>query len=149
MLIALLNDPEVLILDEPFRGLDFETVAWFKQYLKTLTDQGVMLLISSHVRNDLEALCDEVYVINQGKIIDHLDLNEEREKQLRIIDTNNNQLTCQLLEQAQYEHELTEDNKIKLDISNPKWNEVYQSIMEQKIEINEMSKVKILEDKLN
>lgn len=149
LLIALMHTPEVLILDEPFRGLDIDTVKWFKKYLKQLTEQGLTLVISSHVQNDLEALCDIVYVIDRGRISETIDLNAEKEKQIRRIDTTNNDRLKEILEEVNYYYQVDEEGGVKLDISDERWILVKQHLAAELIEISELSKVKILDEKLN
>ncbi len=149
LLIALMHTPEVLILDEPFRGLDIDTVKWFKKYLKQLTEQGLTLVISSHVQNDLEALCDIVYVIDRGRIAETIDINAEKEKQIRRVDTTNNDRLKEFLDEANYYYQVDEEGGVKLDISDERWTEIKQRLAEESIEISELSKVKILDEKLN
>lgn len=149
LLIALMHTPEVLILDEPFRGLDIDTVKWFKKYLKQLTEQGLTLVISSHVQNDLEALCDIVYVIDRGRIAETIDINAEKEKQIRRVDTTNNDRLKEFLDEANYYYQVDEEGGMKLDISDERWAEIKQRLAEESIEISELSKVKILDEKLN
>ncbi|MBO0470353.1 ABC transporter ATP-binding protein [Enterococcus sp. DIV0242_7C1] len=149
LLIALMHTPEVLILDEPFRGLDIDTVKWFKKYLKQLTEQGLTLVISSHVQNDLEALCDIVYVIDRGRIAETIDINAEKEKQIRRVDTTNNDRLKEFLDEANYYYQVDEEGGVKLDISDERWAEIKQRLAEESIEISELSKVKILDEKLN
>lgn len=149
LLIALMHTPEVLILDEPFRGLDIETVRWFKDYLKQLIDDGLTLIISSHVQNDLEALCEVVYVIDQGSIIDEINLKAEKEKEMRLLSTTNNQRLAEIMDSLNYPYETEKDNSIKLDIADPHWKLVKEILHQEAIDILELSKVKILESKLN
>jgi len=56
LLISVINDAEILIFDEPFRGLDAKSVNWFKNYLLGLKKKGCTILISSHVQDDIESL---------------------------------------------------------------------------------------------
>ncbi|WP_086314845.1 ABC-2 type transport system ATP-binding protein [Enterococcus sp. 7F3_DIV0205] len=149
LLIALMHTPEVLILDEPFRGLDIDTVKWFKKYLKQLTEKGLTLVISSHVQNDLEALCDIVYVIDRGRISETIDINAEKEKQIRRIDTTNNARLQEMLDEANYYYQVDDEGGVKLDISDERWVLVKQRLTEEAIDISELSKVKILDEKLN
>lgn len=149
LLIALMHTPEILILDEPFRGLDIDTVKWFKGYLKQLTSQGLTLLISSHVQNDLEALCDMVYVIDRGRISETIDMNEEKAKLIRLINTTNNERLIEILEEVNYYYQLDDLGGLKVDISDERWSGVKALLAEEAIDILELSKVKILEEKLN
>ena len=149
LLIALMHTPEILILDEPFRGLDIDTVKWFKGYLKQLTKQGLTLLISSHVQNDLETLCDVVYVIDRGRVCETIDMKAEKEKMVRLINTTNNERFIALLDAANYYYQVDDEGSIKIDISDARWREVKLVLEEEKIEILELAKVKILEERLN
>lgn len=63
---ALMEKPKVLILDEPFNGLDKESVQYFRQEFLKLKDQGVTIIITSHYQEDIDALCDKVYEMNKG-----------------------------------------------------------------------------------
>jgi len=67
--IALLNAPDILILDEPFSGLDPTGVASLIQLIKTLAQQNIAILVSSHLMAELQKSCDYLYVIDQGKIV--------------------------------------------------------------------------------
>ncbi len=149
LLIALLFEPKVLILDEPFRGLDFDSVKWFKGYLKELTAGGLTLLISSHVQSDLEALCEEVFIIDKGVISDHIDMLSEKKKMIRLLDTSNNAQLIQLLGEMNYPFELDDENRVKLDIGVPEWSTIESQLKKANIEITEMSKAKVLDKILN
>jgi ABC-2 type transport system ATP-binding protein len=65
---ALIHDPEVLILDEPTSGLDPNQIVEIRQVIK---DQGKdkIILFSSHILQEVEAICDRVIIINKGKIV--------------------------------------------------------------------------------
>ncbi|MDY4788883.1 MAG: ABC transporter ATP-binding protein [Bacilli bacterium] len=75
MLIALSHNAKLLILDEPTSGLDIvsrnEILSMLQDYLEK--DKERSILISSHISNDLESLCDDIYMIEKGKIILHED----------------------------------------------------------------------------
>lgn len=58
---AIMENPDVLILDEPFNGLDREGVAQMRDLLKELKAQGKAILLASHNVQDMDTLCDEVY----------------------------------------------------------------------------------------
>ncbi len=63
---ALMEKPKVLILDEPFNGLDKESVQYFRQEFLKLKEKGVTIIITSHYQEDIDALCDKVYEMNKG-----------------------------------------------------------------------------------
>ncbi len=66
---ALIHDPEILILDEPFSGFDPINVDIFKQIIMEFKQKGKTILLSTHIMEQAEQLCDEVCLINKGKII--------------------------------------------------------------------------------
>lgn len=83
---ALINNPEIIILDEPTVGLDIQSrnIIWNK--LKVLKQQGVSIIITSHYMNEIEFLADRIAIINSGVIkdegtIDSL-LNKYHEKDI-------------------------------------------------------------------
>jgi len=66
---AILHNPDVLILDEPFSGFDPINVEIFKQIILDLKKQGKCILLSTHNMEQAEQLCDEVCLINKGKVV--------------------------------------------------------------------------------
>lgn len=65
---AIMENPDLLILDEPMNGLDKEGIADMRQYLLELKSQGKTILIASHSAEDIDALCDTVYEMDKGKL---------------------------------------------------------------------------------
>lgn len=63
---ALMDDPELLILDEPMNGLDNEGVPHIRALLKGLRDQGKTIILASHSQEDIAVLCDKVYQMDAG-----------------------------------------------------------------------------------
>jgi ABC-2 type transport system ATP-binding protein len=66
---ALLSDPEVIILDEPFSGLDVTAAMLFRQLLIELARHGRMILFSSHVLEVVEKLCTRVLILYRGEVV--------------------------------------------------------------------------------
>ena len=68
---ALLNRPEILLLDEPTASLDPDTADWVRGYLETYQRAtGASILLASHNMAEVERLCDEVLMMKQGRIVD-------------------------------------------------------------------------------
>lgn len=65
---ALIGDPAVLVLDEPHNGLDTAAIRWLRRTLRRLADSGRTVIFSSHLMTEVEALADDVVVIDQGRI---------------------------------------------------------------------------------
>ncbi len=65
---AIMEDPELLILDEPTNGLDFEGQREIYGYLVKLRKQDKTILITSHNRDELRILCDRIFVLREGRL---------------------------------------------------------------------------------
>ena len=65
---AIMEDPELLILDEPMNGLDKDGVSDMRQYLLDLKAQGKTILIASHSAEDIDVLCDTVCEMDKGRL---------------------------------------------------------------------------------
>lgn len=72
---ALLGDPQFLILDEPTNGLDPGGIRWFREFIKIQAKAGKTVLLSSHILSEVEAVTDDVVIINKGHIISKGNLN--------------------------------------------------------------------------
>jgi ABC-2 type transport system ATP-binding protein len=68
MATALIGDPSVIILDEPHNGLDAAAIRWLRVVLRALADAGRTVLLSSHLMSEIELICDDVVIINEGQI---------------------------------------------------------------------------------
>jgi ABC-2 type transport system ATP-binding protein len=68
---ALLHDPELLILDEPFSGLDVTAAQVLKNLLKVLAAEKKMIFYSSHVLEVVEKVCSSVVILRKGKVVAH------------------------------------------------------------------------------
>jgi ABC-2 type transport system ATP-binding protein len=66
---ALINDPELLILDEPTGGLDPQGSYSFRQMIRGLRDKGMTVFLSSHILPEVQQLCNRVGIINHGRIV--------------------------------------------------------------------------------
>ncbi|MCZ8521425.1 MULTISPECIES: ABC transporter ATP-binding protein [Paenibacillus] len=66
---ALLNDPKLLILDEPTNGLDPQGIKELREFIRSLAEQGLSLFISSHLLSEIQQMCDRVAIISHGEVI--------------------------------------------------------------------------------
>ena len=67
--VALLNDPELLILDEPTNGLDPSGIIEIRDLISELGQQGKTIFLSSHMLHEVEQVCDHVAILNRGRVI--------------------------------------------------------------------------------
>jgi ABC-2 type transport system ATP-binding protein len=66
---ALLGDPPVLMLDEPFNGMDPEGIVWMRGLLRALAAEGRAVLVSSHLMSELQEVADHLVIVGRGKVI--------------------------------------------------------------------------------
>ena len=66
---AMLGDPPVLIMDEPFNGMDPEGIIWMRGFLRGLATEGRAVLVSSHLLSELPDVADHVVVIGRGRLL--------------------------------------------------------------------------------
>ena len=75
---ALIHDPEVLILDEPTTGLDPNQLVEIRSLIKEVGSEKTVML-STHIMQEVEAICDRVIIINKGEIVANKKIEELRE----------------------------------------------------------------------
>ena len=66
---AMLGDPPMLILDEPFNGMDPEGIIWIRHFLRSLAAEGRAVLVSSHLMGELQDMADRVVVVGRGRVL--------------------------------------------------------------------------------
>ena len=76
---ALVHDPEILLLDEPTTGLDPNQLVEIRQLIKEIGKKKIILL-STHIMQEIPKICNRVIVINNGNIVDDKSLNSKEEK---------------------------------------------------------------------
>ena len=69
LIAALLHEPELLILDEPFVGLDPKGAYYFKQIMRELASQGHAIFFSTHVLEVAEELCNKIAILQKGRLV--------------------------------------------------------------------------------
>ena len=68
--LALINDPEIIFLDEPTTGLDPHARRNFWQLIKNIKAQNKTIILTTHYMDEAEQLCDDIVIMDQGKIIE-------------------------------------------------------------------------------
>ena len=68
---AIVHAPGHVLLDEPTNGLDIPSVHALREILRRMRDQGACILFSSHVLDEVRALCDNVVIISHGRVVAH------------------------------------------------------------------------------
>ena len=104
---AMVHDPEILILDEPTAGVDVELRSNLWENIHKLNQNGKTIIITTHYLHEAEELCNEIAIINEGKLIAHdttINIKSFLDKITVIVDYNDNNF------------DLSELNKLSLDI---------------------------------
>ena len=65
---ALMENPDILVLDEPFNALDEQSVLLLRDLLRKRRDEGKLIIVTSHHKDDIEAICDNVMFMQDGKL---------------------------------------------------------------------------------
>ena len=103
---ALVHNPEMLILDEPTAGVDVELRSSLWKYIKSLKKKGTTICLTTHYLEEAENLCDNITIINNGKLIK----NDTKKNLLNII--SNKIVSFSLSSSIQTPKELNEFNPI-------------------------------------
>ena len=147
---ALLNDPKILILDEPVNGLDPQGVQDFRNKLKEIAATGVSILISSHLLDEIEKLCDRVIVIEKGRIIaddklEHL-ISEEVVKTL--ISTHDVEKSEMLVRELGIKYELTKEGFVFKNLEREEKARIISYLVNNNVELDTVRELRAsLEDR--
>ena len=133
---AIINNPELLILDEPTNGLDVEGIIEIRNLIKQLANQGIAILISSHNLTEIDNLCNRIIAIKNGKMI--ADDTIENFKMISnescyIFNINSMDNIEQVL--LGYRYELLNNNNIRVYISKNEISSLMQKILENQYQI--------------
>lgn len=117
--MALLPGPEIMILDEPVNGLDPEGIVDVRNLLRRLCmEEGITILISSHLLSELSELCTDFVIMNHGKLVESFSDEElaERCRNFLTIRTNDMDKTLAVLEQTLHvtEYKVVEKDELRL-----------------------------------
>ena len=135
---ALLNDPKILILDEPVNGLDPQGVQDFRNKLKEIAATGVSILISSHLLDEIEKVSDRVIVIEKGRIIaddklEHLVADETVKTLISTYDVEKAEI---LVRELGIRYELTKEGFIFENISREDKARVITYLVTNNVELD-------------
>lgn len=137
--LALLNNPQFVILDEPMNGLDPKATKDLRDLIVQEKQNGVTFLISSHILSELQRIADDVIVINHGEIVTSTTMDNllAANKKFYLIETSNNEMASDLLLRNNYPVE----NKSVLIIpitDNFSINDLLQLLLSNNITIDDI-----------
>lgn len=118
---ALLNDPEILILDEPTNGLDPQGIHQIRDIIRLIASQGTTILLASHLLDEVEKVCSHVLVLQKGKILysGTVDGMSSNEGFFELQSENNDALIKVLQSHSAIEKVVTEDGKVLVYLKSP------------------------------
>lgn len=149
--LAFVNNPELVILDEPMNGLDPKATMELRDLILKKKEQGVTFLISSHILSELQKIADEVTIIDHGRLVLNSTMQDILSKSSKylLLDTNQNPVAEKVLLQNGYEV-FTDKHLLKIKRpQNSSINEMLKVLWTQNILIKNISETQgDLEDSL-
>jgi ABC-2 type transport system ATP-binding protein len=139
--VALLSNPELLILDEPTNGLDPEGIIEIRELILSLGKEGKTIFLSSHLLHEVEQVCDHVAILNKGKVITQGPVKElllrNRMLQMRVSDAD---AAVSLLIDIEWIKtiEMDEDKAIFIEAPEDKYPDINELLVKQGIRVSEM-----------
>lgn len=79
---ALISNPDTVILDEPFNGLDVDGIKWLRTLFKQLAEEGKTVIVSSHLMGEIQAVADRIIIIAQGKLLADMTIEEMNQQSI-------------------------------------------------------------------
>jgi ABC-2 type transport system ATP-binding protein len=139
LLISVINNAEILIFDEPFRGLDAQSVNWFKNYLLGMKNKGCTILISSHTQEDIESMSDKVLVLAGGDFSNTFDLKDNTQEYIYSVEVSDKTSIYELL-RAQGISCVEQGKFVKFELNEAKYKEIFKQAVAQEIEFYQIKK---------
>lgn len=146
LITALAHDPQIVILDEPFSGLDPVNAILLKDVVKEQIARGKIVLFSSHQMSYIEEFCDSIAILNAGKVVLYGDLREIKRNYVRdrlVVRTDNPEQI-----KADFKDGCTvqEDGSLILRLASPNDKQTAMKHLAEKYDIDE---IKVFEPSLN
>lgn len=137
---ALMNDPKLLILDEPTAGVDIELRHTLWRFLRKLNQQGTTIILTTHYLEEAEYLCKNVAIIDHGEIIENANMKtliNQLHMQTLILDTQE-RLASQI-NLTEFEHRILDETTLEIEIKRSQsLNDLFQQLSQQNIHITGM-----------
>ena len=146
LITALAHDPHIVILDEPFSGLDPVNAMLLKDVVKEQISQGKIVLFSSHQMAYIEEFCDSIAILSAGRVAISGDLFEIKRNYVRdklVVSTTNHERIKSDLGESCAERE---DGTLLIQLASPAEK---QSMMKRLVENYDIDEVKVFEPSLN
>lgn len=132
VIAAFMNDPEILLLDEPTSGLDPVMQGKFIEFIKEEKERGKTILLSSHIFAEVEALCDRIAIIKEGRIVSVVQAAEVKHglrKVVEIIFNGKEDYHDFLLEDFEFKNMDEDQNKVDIVMEDADVNQFLDVIV--------------------
>jgi ABC-2 type transport system ATP-binding protein len=142
---ALLNDPEILILDEPTNGLDPQGIRQIRDLIRLIASQGTTILLASHLLDEVEKVCSHVVVLRFGKMLYEgpVDAMASNEGFFELQAKDSNALITILMNHNSVEKCVEEEGKVLVFLKNKlEADELNQYLFENQIVLSQLIKRK-------
>lgn len=141
---AVMHNPELVVLDEPFSGLDPVNTELLKNIILELVGEGKYIVMSSHQMNSVEEFCQDVVILNKGKTVLKGNLNEIKDSyKVNKIEIDTKLDISQLIKDKGLEIKEQTDRKYIVAIKNEEQaNELLEEIVNRKIPINKFELIR-------
>ena len=146
LITALAHDPDIVILDEPFSGLDPVNAMLLKDVVKEQISKGKIVLFSSHQMSYIEEFCDSIAIINAGKVAISGDLHEIKRTYPRDKIVVSTQVPEKIMADLGDICTEREDGTLLIQLASP---DEKQSMMKRLVESYDIDEVKVFEPSLN
>ncbi|MBQ6053418.1 MAG: ATP-binding cassette domain-containing protein [Clostridia bacterium] len=146
LITALAHDPDIVILDEPFSGLDPVNAMLLKDVVKKQIAQGKIVLFSSHQMSYIEEFCDSIAILNKGVVVLHGDLHQIKRDYPRDRLVVRTQTPEEVRADFKDACTIAEDGSLMIRLSSP---EEKKSVMTRLTENYDIDEVKVFEPSLN
>ncbi len=142
---ALLNDPEILILDEPTNGLDPQGIHQIRDIIRLIASKGTTILLASHLLDEVEKVCSHVLVLQKGQILysGTVDGMSSNEGYFELQSENNDILINVIQKHPAIEKVVIEEGKVLVYLKNPmEASDLNKYLFENNIYLNHLVKRK-------
>lgn len=141
---AIINEPKLLILDEPTNGLDIEGIIEMRNLIKKLSQKEIGILISSHNLSEIDNLCNRIILIKKGKKISDSTIEEFKstsKTQTYLVELDKIKNLDKLI--TEYEFEILENNTIRVKIDKEEISNLLRKLLEYQYQVYNVQREEI------
>lgn len=141
---AIINRPELLILDEPTNGLDIEGIIEIRELIQQLSHQGIAILISSHNLTEIDHLCNRIIAIKKGKLVtdDSIENFKKATHEIAyLLELDRTNQLKQILVEEKYE--IIDQTKLRIYVTKENVSSILEKLLENHYQIYSVQQEKL------